>query len=54
MTNWAENYNVYIEAQAGFREKMSTVDNIVYQKVRQVYKSVQIYQNVTMIDENFK
>jgi len=40
MTNWAENYNVYIEAQAGFREKMSTVDNIVYQKVRQVYKSV--------------
>ena len=54
MTNWAENCNVYIEAQAGFREKMSTVDNIVYQKVRQVYKSVQIYYNVTMIDENFE
>ena len=28
MTNGAENYNVYIEAQAGFREKMSTVDNM--------------------------
>ena len=24
LTNGAENYNVYIEAQAGFREKMST------------------------------
>ena len=28
MTNWAENYNVYIEAQAGFKENMTTVDNI--------------------------
>ena len=25
---WAENYNVYVEAQAGFRPSMSTVDNI--------------------------
>ena len=25
---WAENYCVYIEAQAGFRSQMSTVDNI--------------------------
>jgi hypothetical protein len=25
---WAEKYNVYIEAQAGFRANMSTVDNI--------------------------
>ena len=28
LTCWAENYNVYVEAQAGFRQKMSTVDNI--------------------------
>ena len=28
LTNWAENYNVYIEVQAGFRKKMSTVDNM--------------------------
>ena len=26
--DWAEKYGVYIEAQAGFRAKMSTVDNI--------------------------
>ena len=25
---WAENYSVYVEAQAGFRSNMSTVDNI--------------------------
>ena len=25
---WAENYNVYVEAQAGFRKRMSTVDDI--------------------------
>jgi len=25
---WSEKYNVYIEAQSGFRPKMSTVDNI--------------------------
>ena len=25
---WAEEYNVYIEAQAGFRKHMSTIDNI--------------------------
>ena len=28
LTKWAENYNVYIEAQDGFRENMSTVDHI--------------------------
>ena len=28
LTEWAENYNVYIEAQAGFRKHMGTVDNI--------------------------
>ena len=28
LTNWADNYYVYIEAQAGFRENMTTVDNI--------------------------
>ena len=28
LKNWAELYNVYVEAQAGFRSKMSTVDNI--------------------------
>ncbi|MCG7875034.1 MAG: reverse transcriptase domain-containing protein [Candidatus Thiodiazotropha endolucinida] len=25
---WGENYNVFIEAQAGFRKEMSTVDNV--------------------------
>ena len=28
LTAWAEEYNVYIEAQAGFRSEMGTVDNI--------------------------
>lgn len=28
LNKWAENYNVYIEAQAGFRKNMGTVDNI--------------------------
>ena len=28
VTKWAENYAVYIEAHAGFRSNMSTVDNI--------------------------
>ena len=28
LTDWAETYSVFIEAQAGFRENMSTVDNI--------------------------
>ena len=28
LSSWAENYHVYIEAQAGFRQNMGTVDNI--------------------------
>ena len=28
LTEWAENYQVYFEAQAGFRSNMGTVDNI--------------------------
>ena len=28
LTTWAENYHVYIEAQAGFRKEMGTMDNI--------------------------
>lgn len=28
LTTWAENYGVYIEAQAGFRQHMCTGDNI--------------------------
>lgn len=28
LTQWAENYYIYIEAQAGFRSNMSTVDNV--------------------------
>ena len=28
LTEWAEEYYVYIEAQAGFRESMSTIDNL--------------------------
>ena len=28
LTDWAETYSVFTEPQAGFREKMSTVDNI--------------------------
>ncbi len=28
LTNWAENYFVYIEAQAGFRKNMSTIDHV--------------------------
>ena len=28
LNSWAEIYNVYIEAQSGFRENMSTIDNI--------------------------
>ena len=28
LMDWAENYSVYIEAQAGFRANMGTVDNI--------------------------
>ena len=28
LNDWAENYNIYIEAQAGFRKNMSTTDNV--------------------------
>ncbi len=28
LSAWAENYNVYVEAQAGFRKRMGTRDNI--------------------------
>ena len=28
LNNWAENYHVYIESQAGFRQNMGTIDNI--------------------------
>jgi len=28
LVDWAENYHVYIEAQAGFRSNMSTSDNV--------------------------
>ena len=28
LTEWAEEYAIYIEAQAGFRANMSTIDNI--------------------------
>ena len=30
LTIWAEEYNVYVEAQAGFRKGMSTVDNVLF------------------------
>ena len=29
LNSWAEEYNIYIEAKAGFRTNMSTIDNIV-------------------------
>ena len=28
LNDWAENYNIYIEAQARFRKNMSTSDNV--------------------------
>ena len=28
LNNWAENYHIYIDAQAGFRKHMGTIDNI--------------------------
>ena len=28
LNDWAEKYNIYIEAQAGFRQNMSTTDNV--------------------------
>ena len=30
LTDWAEEYYVYIKAQAGFRSNMSTVDNMYF------------------------
>ena len=30
LTGWAEEYSVYIKAQAGFRAAMSTVDNVLF------------------------
>ena len=30
LTDWAETYQIYIEAQAGFRKCMSIVDNVLY------------------------
>ena len=30
---WVNQYNVYVEAQAGFRKNMGTVDNIFYIKL---------------------
>jgi len=35
LTIWAENYNVYIGAKAGFRENMSNVDNILHGLINQ-------------------
>ena len=29
LNKWAEEYGIYIEAQAGFRKHMSTIDNIL-------------------------
>jgi len=28
LTEWAEQYSVYIEAQAGFRSNVRTIDNV--------------------------
>lgn len=28
LNEWAENYNVYTESQAGFRKNMGTIDNV--------------------------
>ena len=28
LTEWAEEYHIYVEAQAGFRKHMGTIDNI--------------------------
>ena len=28
LTEWAEEYHIYVEAQAGFRKNMGTIDNI--------------------------
>ena len=30
LSDWAEDYTVYIEAQAGFRKGMGTTDNIFF------------------------
>ena len=29
LNNWAEEYNIYVEAQAGFRKRMGAIDNIL-------------------------
>ena len=28
LTDWAEEYHIYVEAQSGFRKHMGTIDNI--------------------------
>ena len=28
LTEWAEEYHIYVEAQTGFRKNISTIDNI--------------------------
>ena len=30
LNKWAEEYGIYVEAQAGFRKHMRTVDNIIF------------------------
>ena len=32
LNSWADEYNIYVEAQAGFRRGMGTTDNIFYSK----------------------
>ena len=36
LTTWAEEYYIYIEAQAGFRANMSTTDNVYHQSYAQL------------------
>ena len=46
LNEWAEEYNVYVEAQAGFRKSMGTVDNIFILNsliTRSLNKSEQLY-----------
>ena len=30
LSKWAEYYHVYVDAQAGFKPKMETIDNILF------------------------